>query len=284
LLRLGVPFAVFVGLLWPLLMYPVHPPGETPVSYWSEFLRHGSVDTGVMWFAGVLLLFSLAYAGWVRARGSHADRPRRSGIVVWQLLALNGAVTVTSFLIRLALPYYSDNPYIDLNLYQWPECLALFGIGVAAARAGWLTAVPDRLYRGCRTATLATVAAFGVFVASAANAGVVEDEVWGGWHWPALVFAALESALAVFGSVWMLGIAQRHLDRPLRWAGPTVRRSAYGAFMVQGFVLIGLAVALRPVPLPAEIKAVTVATGAVLGSFWLARLLVRHVPGMARIL
>jgi hypothetical protein len=155
---------------------------------------------------------------------------------------------------------------------------------VAATRAGWLTAVPHRLYRSCRTATLTTVAAFGVFVAFAANAGVVEDEVWGGWHWAALVFAALESALAVFGSVWLLGVAQRHLDRPLRWAGPTVRRSAYGAFMVQGFVLIGLAVALRPVPLPAEIKAVAVATGAVMGSFWLARLLVRRVPGMARIL
>jgi hypothetical protein len=173
---------------------------------------------------------------------------------------------------------------VDLNLYQWPQCVALFALGVTAARAGWLTAVPVRLCRHCRTATLATVAAFAVFVAFGANAGVVEDEVWGGWQWPALVFAALESALAVFGSVWLLGIAQRRLDRRLRWAGPTVRRSSYGAFMVQGFVLIGLAVALRPVPLPAEVKALAVATGAVLGSFWLARLLLNRVPGMARIL
>jgi hypothetical protein len=99
-----------------------------------------------------------------------------------------------------------------------------------------------------------------------------------------LLTAAPDRLYRGFGSVWMLGIAQRHLDRPLRWAGPTVRRSACGAFMVQGLVLIGLAVALRPVPVPAEIKAIAVASRAVLGSFWLAWLLVRRAPGMARIL
>lgn len=60
----------------------------------------------------------------------------------------------------------------------------------------------------------------------------------------------------VFGSLWLLSAAQRHLDRRFRWAGPRVSRSAYGAFMVQVVPLIGLAFALRPVPLPAEVKLV----------------------------
>jgi hypothetical protein len=38
LMRLGVPFAGYVLLLQPLLMYPVHPPGETPGDYWTEFV------------------------------------------------------------------------------------------------------------------------------------------------------------------------------------------------------------------------------------------------------
>jgi hypothetical protein len=72
----------------------------------------------------------------------------------------------------------------------------------------------------------------------------------------------VESALAVFGSVWLLGVAQRHLNHQVRWARPVIGRCAYGAFIVQGFVLIGLAVALRPVPVAAEVKALLVASGA----------------------
>ena len=57
----------------------------------------------------------------------------------------------------------------------------------------------------------------------------------------------------------------------------------YAAFIVQSFVLIGLAGALRPVPAPAEIKALLVAGGGVVGSFALAWLLVR-IPGLRRVL
>jgi hypothetical protein len=51
-------------------------------------------------------------------------------------------------------------------------------------------------------------------------------------------------------------------------------RSAYGAFLLQGVVLIGLMVAMRPVGVPAEIKALTVACLGVAGSFGLAWVLV----------
>jgi len=48
--------------------------------------------------------------------------------------------------------------------------------------------------------------------------------------------------------------------------------------------LLGLAVLLRPVQVPAEVKALIVAAGGVAGSFALAWLLIRRVPGVARIL
>ena len=54
LVRLGVPFAFYVVLVQPLLMYPVHPPGQVPESYWTEFLRarEHALDTGPLWFVG----------------------------------------------------------------------------------------------------------------------------------------------------------------------------------------------------------------------------------------
>ena len=54
--------------------------------------------------------------------------------------------------------------------------------------------------------------------------------------------------------------------------------------MPQGLVLIGLAIALRPLPLPAEVKALIVAGGGIAGSFALSWLLISRIPGVARIL
>ena len=109
-------------------------------------------------------------------------------------------------------------------------------------------------------------------------------KLWGGWYWSALVFAAGESTLSVFGPVWLLGVAQQRLNRSFRWARLVISRSSYGAFMLQGPVLIALAIALRPLPLPAEVKALIVAAGGVVGSFALSWLLVSRVPGVRRIL
>ncbi|HSJ46897.1 MAG TPA: acyltransferase family protein [Euzebyales bacterium] len=287
LVRLGVPFAVFSLVVWPALLYALYRPlGNAPGSYLAELVgtSEEALDTGYLWFVGDLLVFSLAYAAWVRLRHGRAEWGRQVDIGARHLLVLAAAVGVATFLVRLVFPFDSQK-YVDLNLYQWPECVALFALGVATARSGWLTAVPERLRRQSRTATLVAAGGFAVFVAWGAVGGGLAQGVWmGGRHVEALIFAALESALAVFGSVWLLGVAQQRLDSPLRWAGPVVSRSAYGAFIVQGLVLIGLAVALRPLPLAAEVKALVVACGGVMGSFGLAWLLITRVPGMARML
>jgi hypothetical protein len=159
----------------------------------------------------------------------------------------------------------------------------VFGVGVTATRHGWLVRVPDLMYRCSRT--VAVVAVGGLMVLLMV-VGLLDraDDMMGGWQWPALAFTAVETVLSVFGPVWLLGVVQRHVGEPLRCAGPAVSRSAYGAFMVQTPVLIGLAVALRPLGLPAEAKAVVVAAGGVAASFWLSWLLISRSRRAARIL
>jgi hypothetical protein len=287
LVRLGVPFALFVGLIWPALLYALYRPlGNASGSYWAEFVgtAEESLDTGYFWFVGDLLIFSLVYAGWVRLRGTRRVETVSDGPRVGSLLVLAAVVSVATFMVRLSFPIESER-YVDLNLYEWPASLALFGLGVTAARSGWVTAIPARLYARSRLITVAAVAGFGVFMAAGFALGGVGEETWrGGWRWDAFVFAGFECTLAVFGSIWMLGAAQRHLDRVFRWASPAIGRSAYGAFMLQGLFLIGLAALLRSVPVAAEAKALVVAAGGVVGSFALARLLIERVPGIARVL
>ncbi|WP_367325273.1 acyltransferase [Streptomyces sp. HUAS ZL42] len=285
LLRLGVPFAVYVMLVQPAVSYALeHPLGEATGSYTEEFLgKPPQLGTGPLWFVGVLLIFSLLYAGAVAVRPRGRARHRVPALGASHLLLLAAVVALASFLVRLAYPIGTERDVSGLQLWEWPGCIAAFTLGITGCRQGWQAAVPERLHRQCRVFVLLAVVALAAFMAGLGALAGIED-VAGGRHWPALVFAALEGVLVVFGAVWLLGLAQRHLDRPLRGIGPAVSRSAYGAFILQELVLIGFAVVLRPFHVPAELKALVLAGGGIVGSFALARLLLARVPGLARIL
>jgi hypothetical protein len=99
LLRLSVPFAVFALLLWPLLEYALFRQlGEAP-GLRAYFRAEGTLDIGVLWFVGALLIFSLAYVGWVWVRPDYRVSPERGEIHVSHLLLLAAAVTVATFLV-----------------------------------------------------------------------------------------------------------------------------------------------------------------------------------------
>lgn len=282
LVRLGIPFLLYVLLIQPVTVYALeHPLGAAPGSFWAEFLGdEGVLDTGPLWFVGALLVYSLAYAAWIRFRGG-SPAPAAPRVTARRLALAAVMVAPTSFAIRLIWPYGSDAGLTDLNFWQWPACVAVFILGLTAFDQGWAQTIPDHLKGRCRAVTaVAAVATAGLL----AGAGLSDhfDDLLGGWNPWAAGFAALDAALCVFGSVWLLWVAQTRLTRPLPH-GRALGRSAYAAFIVQTPVLIGLALALRPVAAPAEAKALLVAAGGIAGSYALAWGLTR-IPGVCRIL
>ncbi|WP_350275841.1 acyltransferase [Kribbella sp. HUAS MG21] len=284
LLRLGVPFVVYVFLIQPTVTYGLeHPLGDASGSYWDEYLgAERQIDTGPLWFVGVLLLYSLGYAGWRRwSDRSVSARPHRR-ITLRTLMLTAAVVAPASFAIRLGYPYGSESGFSDLNLWEWPACAAVFGLGVAGSRQGWLEAIPETLAHRSRALTSLAAVAMAGLLAVAGSLDAVDD-AFGGWHWLGGVFVVVESTLTVFGSVWLLSAAQRRLNMRYGW-GPALSRSAYGAFMLQAIFLLALALALRPLALPAEVKAPIVALGGVIASFAAAWFLIRKVPGISRIL
>ena len=282
LLRLGVPFAIYVLLVQPTLVYLLeHRFGDATGSWWQEHLgAERRVDTGPLWFVGVLLVYSLAYAAWRSRRGPGRPPPRPPSLRTLAVATL--AVAPTSFVVRLVYPYGGESGFTDLNLWEWPACIAVFVLGIRAARHGWVHAVPPDLVRPSRRLTAVAVVAMTVLLYVAGSRDAVEEMV-GGWTWYAVAFACIEALLVVFGPVWLLDLSRRRLAGPLPW-GEQLGRSAYGAFMLQTLFLLGLAVVLRPVPFPAEVKALLLAASAVAASFGAAWLLIQRVPGVARVI
>jgi hypothetical protein len=275
LLRLGVPFVVYVLVVWPVLEYVAVARILHEGPYWPWFTnQEPPLDTGPMWFVGVLLVFSLVYAGWVRLGGGVLEGPTDPS--TRSIVLLIGAVGVSTFVVRLAFPLGSEQ-ILQIHLWQWPQCIAAFGVGVVAGAHGWLRPVPDRLARRSGLAALGVAVGMLLAIGTAIALGYEPDDFYGGWGPFALVYALLEGVLAIAGPVWALAFAQRHLQRsgPLRAA---LARSSYAAFMLQGPVLVGLALLLRGTDLPVDAKAILVAALGVVGSFALAWPLVSRTP------
>ncbi len=274
LLRLGIPFLVYTLLLWPLTEFATLEPFFHQ-GYWRTFTNTDPVlDNGPMWFVGVLLLYSLALVAWRRyfpPPASGADALR------WRDLALLSlGVGIATFVVRIIFPVISNQP-LNIHLWGWPEYIAMFGLGVVAARRGWLRPVTHALARRCGIATLVVMVLLPIAILSAAPLGLSEDAYFGGWRLTALLAAMSEGVIAVTAPVWILAFAQQHLNGTGRLRR-AMARSSYAAFMLQGPVLVALALALRPADLPGDVKALVVATLGIVGSFALAWPIVTKTP------
>jgi surface polysaccharide O-acyltransferase-like enzyme len=284
LVRLGVPLVLWTLLLWPAAIWGAHlAAGDTHSVWWPITHADPALDAGPMWFVEVLLVYSLAYAAWRYWRNAEGRHPtvvsnRSAPLSGRTLVALAAVISVATVLVRLAFPAASGQ-IGQSHLWQWPQFVVMFGLGIVAAQRGWLDPVSDRIRRGCGFAALGGVVAFGALGATMAATGVDGDALFDlRLHWAPLTLAALEGPLAVGASIWLLGLAQRRLNRRPGPLGRALARSAYGAFLLQGLVLIGLMIAMRPVGVPAEIKSLTVACLGVAGSFALSWLLVSRTP------
>jgi peptidoglycan/LPS O-acetylase OafA/YrhL len=270
-LRLGLPLLVFVLVVVPVVVWTVHAVAGPPSSFGgvvSDQLRE--LDPGPLWFVWVLLVFSTVVA--LIPLPPAAPRPLRP-----RLLIVGGAfIAVASFLFRL--PFHIDSYQIGAaHVWQWGQCIGLFALGIVAGREGWIPSIPPAIRRAC--AWLALIGLFGV-VAFLIVLGDNTDPAGGGRHWQSAVVALLEGLISVTATIVLVD-----LFRPVRPGRATnaLIRSAYGAYLLQTPVLVGLTLALRQVPLPTTAKLLIVLPAAIAGSFALALLFLRIRP-VARVL
>ena len=272
ILRLGLPFAAYL-VIYPLLSWWAGRDGASLSDLLTEQTHR--LDPGPLWFVLVLLLYSAGYVTWRAVRPAPPEpAPLRLSFLVWLAVAIAGS----TLLVRLWFPIDSYQVFA-LHLWQWPQCLGLFTLGVASAERGGLDPV-SRSTR--RRAGLAALAAVAVVVSAFAVGSDSLDPFGGGWAWQAWLTAVGEAVVAVCLSLWLLGHFQRKHDHTGRLRA-ALGRSAFGAYVLQAPVLVAVALAMSTVALAPEAKFLLVAPAAVAGSFGLAWLLTR-TPGVNKVL
>ena len=273
ILRLGLPLVVFIAVIDPLTDYIGHRAmGQADgfLDYLGTWIRQDA-DAGPAWFIAALLAFSLVYAAWRTAV------PTRSGsrmpFTSPQLVGFWMFIVVASFLTRLVWPFMSDSIF-GLNLWEFPQMMAMFALGAQAAERGWAGGpLPDRVSRRCGWAAVSGMLMLLLLVAIAAQ-GADENALLGGFHVQALAIPIVEATVAIAMSLWTLEWFRRRWNRSgsiSRAAG----RASYAAYLVHAPVVVVLSIALRWVAVPVEIKFVVVFLAGVPAAFALGRLATR---------
>jgi hypothetical protein len=270
--RLGVPTVAYLLLVNPMMnFFGDRAMGERETvadyfrnTYWFD------VELGVAWFMAALLMFSLAYAVW-RSRfplKSAELKPLRRS----DLLNAGVFIAVASFIVRLQFPVLSGDALWTLNLWEYPQMMTLFSLGVLAQERGWLSdGLSPQLRRTCGWAAVT-----GVLLAVLLGVGItVTDDpepFLGGFHLEATLIPLVEATLALGMSLWAIDWFRRRADR----ASPLVRglgRGSFVAYLVHVPVTILLAIVLREVLVLAELKFLIVFAVGAFASFglgWLA--------------
>ncbi|MQA63978.1 MAG: acyltransferase family protein [Actinophytocola sp.] len=275
--RLGVPFVASMLLVWPLFLWLAYLAAGQDVGYWWLLTgRERTLDSGALWFAEVLLIFSLAYLLWRVFRSRRESRPAarpplRSADLLWWVVG----IAVAGFVVRLFFPA-RDTQIGDLHLWQWPILAGMFGLGIRYSGSGLATDVGDRLRRHSGVITLTTIVTLPAIALAVGVDNVAADagRFLGGWRPEVMLLVTVEAVLVVFGSLWLLGFAQRNFTGTgvIRAAAA---RGSFAAFVLQGPVLLMLATALRPFDAPAEVKAPLVAVLGIVLCFGLGWLITR---------
>ena len=241
----------------------------------GDYFRHtywDDVELGVAWFMAALLMFSLVYGVW---RWRHPVRTGgRIPLRLLDLVKAGAFIAVASFLVRLEFPVLSGEALLTLNLWEYPQMSALFTLGVLARERGWLSdALPPRLRRACGWA-----AALGVVLAVLVGAGIAiaddPEPFLGGFRLEATLIPLIEATLALGMALWLIDWFRRRVTGATALVG-LLGRASFSAYLLHVPITILLAIALREVGVPAELKFLGVFAVGVVASFGLGGLFAR---------
>lgn len=295
LLRLGLPFVVGAAVLAPLAYYPAYLQRAELTSapgFWAAWQGLDRWVAGPAWFLWVLLAFSILTAG------LHAGAPRvlaalgqlgewcrvRPGrlVLVWSALALVGYLSVVVFVHPML---WSGWGPFSVQTSRVLLYAVYFFLGVAL---GWRGELPDylRLPEGAlaRRWVAWQIGAGAAFVGFVALVIVIAIQAGKGISSPTWNIAG-SAAMALSGVLTSVGllaaaVRRRSIESP-GWA--SLRRNAFGIYLVHYAIVTWLQFALLSAALPGWAKA-AVATAGGIGLSWAIAAGLRRLPGLRRIL
>jgi peptidoglycan/LPS O-acetylase OafA/YrhL len=280
-MRLGVPSLIFIIFLAPLISYPLHFSDEMSlVEYLSEYLPNPlNWDSGPMWFAVALLLFSAVYTYTPTAKiwNMFAGPLTRMRVSILILL-----VSAGTFLVRIPYPVGTD--VWNMQLCFFTQYIALFIVGVLAFRNDWLASLTKK--DGRFWSIVALLSIFLLLIPIMIFGGALDDNLEpyeGGLHWQAMMLSLWEQVFGISVCIWLLvWFRERHNNQSR--LHKKLSDNAFAVYLFHPPILLGIAVLLVDTGLPGFAKFVILLVSALVATFALSEFVFRRIPGLKKVL
>jgi surface polysaccharide O-acyltransferase-like enzyme len=283
LLRLGIPLLFYSFVLSPVLSFIPYKWAEGHSITYLQYLGgfHPWVDFGVLWFVAALLVFTLLYVLYrviVTPLAKVVKLPTVTTILLFAVI-----IGLISFTVRIVSPVGWVLKPLGFQLGHFPQYIALFILGLIAARSKWLNDVkygPGKLMRTIVICLI--VIGFPLFFVVETVLNFPGDWFIGGIHWQSAWYAVWEQLVGFTIITALLCIGKHSWNKPSAFLSK-LSRGTFAVYIFHPLVVISLTVALSGWALEPALKLLIVAPLAVAGSFLLGLILVK-IPGVNKII
>ena len=275
LLKLGIPYLLYYFLVMPALVTLAERAKGNPIPFGPYF------GSGPLWFVEALFLFSLVYLAVRLVRGPSRAPILPRGIPSRLVIVVYIAVAAAAgFAVRLAFPVGSGVHNLQLGFF--PMYIILFAAGIKAGNEKWLESLAGmRIGPWIATAVVFALALLPVMVLGGALSGGVEPFL-GGLTWQAAVYAAWEAVAGTSFLIVTFVLFARGRWQP-KGIGASFGGASFGIYLLHGITIVLLAVAMLPLALHPALKWIILSVCGVCVP-WALTLLLRRVPGVAKVL
>ena len=282
--RLGIPLAFYSIILSPFISFLVERFGNGNDISFGQYISgyHHWIDFGVLWFVAALLLFTFIYVliNHLFQLLSKESKPVPSNKkIFWFALALG----FLSYLVRIYFPVGWVLEPFGFQLAHFSQYIAMFVVGLAAARNQWLESVNIKKAKPfARLAAAFILIGFPmIYVVKQITASPIEAFLGGGTY-QSLLSSVWEQITGISIMVVLLGYGKDFWNKQTALL-KNMARSAYAVYIFHPLVLVSLALLFSNLKIDPAIKLLFVAPLTVIFSFLLGGLLVK-IPGVRNII
>lgn len=286
LIRLGIPLLVWIIFIAPLIQLILAAgAGNFPDSilgFWvGHFIPFQGLQLGPMWFVFYLLIATAAYLLWTGYRPKEESENVKPFPAFITIAAFGIMVGIVTAIVRIFMPI-GTMWFFDFQPPFFPQYIALFIVGIWAAKNHWLDNIPDRVGKACTIATLLLFAIQPFFIHAVLASPEGLPLITGGPQWTAICYALWEQTFCMMIITAMLWIFSHWLNSQ----GEVTKAMAgdsYTVYIIHPVVLISISMAFVSIALPQLAKFAVVLALTIAAAFTLAHI-IRAVPGVKRVL
>jgi surface polysaccharide O-acyltransferase-like enzyme len=282
-IRLGIPSLIYMLILHPLCIIILNPYQQwnldIPAWYVKNIKTFSFIDdTGPMWFAIALLIFSLIYA-LIRLTGfdSAPVKNKSNAINLKQVILVVLFLSLFTFSARLVFPIGSS--IMNMQLCFFPQYILLFILGIIVSRQNLLLSINYKLGISWFWYTLIFGTIFWflmMFIGDIPTKGF--EAFLGGFTWQSAAYSFWESFFCIGVCLGLIVLFREKSNRQGH-ISKFLSANAFGVYVFHAPILIFISMLLRNIAMYPFFKYLVVATITIPLSF-LVSYLVRLIPGV----